>query len=498
MDRRRRRFQVPEAALALAALALFLVSCNSTYFGQYVDDANWVLLAEQLLKGSFLRAWRFPPQLEVSMNPGVSLFLAPLVAALGRNLLALKAFMSLLTFSGLFLFYLATRSRESVVERCAYLSLLFACDFMLTFAGGVMSEAPFVFLFGLSVFLLFERGWRERDDAGRWAVLGALTGLMTLTRSLGALFAAAVLLDLLPAGKRRRALVYAAAAAAFILPYSIYLKLHIGRASFYEPYWALRLQGGAGAFVSGTWSNALFYLKGLSCLSALNLPALDPAHGLLKGPVMAAAAALLASAAWSGRRDARVRFLTVYGAAFALVLAAYAYREPRYAAPLYPVFVFLVFQGLREALPAKRRTAGLAVLAALGLASNAGDLVRTARRSLARPVAIPHASDDWLKARAIPGERVVSMDMVRIHFFTGLTGELFLDAPDPAAFAARARALGARYLVLDAPGFVGSTPGVRDPTLDLHARLAAFASDPALFAEVYRNDAESVRIYALR
>ncbi|MBI4678718.1 MAG: glycosyltransferase family 39 protein [Elusimicrobia bacterium] len=484
--------------LTAGLLALYLVSCNATMFGQYVDDMNWLLAAEAMLKGSLLRAWHHPPQLELSLNWGVPILLMPFLALFGRCVLLLKVFMAGLFFSGLYLFYLATKDRFPGRQRYAYASILFLADFMLTFAGNIMGEPGYVFLLGLVVYLLFERGWFETDDARRWAGIGAMSGFIVLMRSIGFVAPIALFLELALTRRWRAARWFALGAAASVLPFTLYLVVHLGQVTFYASYWALRMQGGLAMALAGVLQNAHLYLKGLSCLTAVYLPTLAAPVGALEWAAMSAVLAASAAGMALGRRSALHRVLAYYAVGHFLVCAGYVYQAPRYVVPLYPVFVFLCFEGLRRFLPERFHARALAALAAFALLTNLPGLAGTVRTSLAQPTIVPHESYDWLRGRASPEDRVVSMDMMRIHYFTGLKGLLIIPSADLSGFVEGARAMNASWFVVREAGFIPPAKGVTDPTRTFYDRLNGYLGRREFFERVYRNEAEQVSIFVLR
>jgi hypothetical protein len=166
--------------------------------------------------------------------------------------------------------------------------------------------------------------------------------------------------------------------------------------------------------------------------------------------------------------------------------------------PLVPAFIFLCLEGLRRLLPERFHSRALGTAALLALATNAPGLLQTVRTSLHQPLVVPHAAYDWLKAHAGSEDRVVSMDMMRIHYFTGLKGSLFLQSDDIDSFVRSARAAGTRWVVIRDPGFIPPAKGVTDPTRWFYDRLVEYSASREFFEPVHRDDAEGVSIYALR
>ncbi|HAH06484.1 MAG TPA: hypothetical protein DCM05_08155 [Elusimicrobia bacterium] len=481
----------PWALLLGAAGLLYLAASNAVPFGQYVDDVQWLLYAENLLKGSGLKAWALLPVRELSLTWGVPAVLMPLLALFGRSLLLIKGTFAAAFFGGLLLFFLATRRGFEGPRLYAYLVLLFFCDFLLPFAGSALSEPPYLLLFGALVYLLAERDILLSERPKTWALLGALGAALALTRALGTAMLLAVLAELCLARRWRAAVVFTVSAAVCSTPYLLYAAQGEGRVNFYGIYWeSLSSAGALGVFAGNAW----FYLKGLSCLSFLYLPALAPSSAWVKVPFVMLCLALVGAGVFRGRRDPFRRVLALYLLAYLGVCCAYPYQAPRYVVPLYPVFLLFLCEGLL-ALPSRSAAGALCVLAVLGLGSNLPGLSRTLKASLSQPPEVPHAAYDWLRANSGEGDSVISTDAARIFYFTGRKGLLTATGEDAAAFAAETRRLKARFVVVGGGGFVPAAPGLSDPTRALHKRNARFAGDPRHFRLAHEDAAEGVRVY---
>lgn len=468
---------VQEKAALGAFFALFLAAANAVPLGHYVDDVVWVLLAKSMAHGSLLASWSFYPRLETTTTWGLSFLLTP-VALFGGGALAFKLACAAMLAGGLVLFYLGTRSAVPEPWRWAFLLALFFNGFTLAFSGSVLSEAAYLLVFGLLVY-----SSRERLDDKRALGLGLLTALLILTRAIGAAFALAFLIGLARSRRRQAPLFLAGCCAA--LPYFAASKLAGGSYTFHMRGWEVF---SARAIASNAW----FYLKGLSLLTFVYCPGVLPNWAWLKLVLTALVAGV---AAYGARRPGP---LHLYGALYLCVLLAWPYQAPRFVVPLYPVFLLSFLCGLGELVPRRRAALAATILTMLVALSNAGEAAKTLRDSLSGPVEVPHAAHLWLRDHAAPGDLVVSMDVARLNYFTGLRGVHFLPAGSAEEFAAQARARGARWFFIKDAAYVPAAAGVNDPLQAQYERLRSYLERDDLFELVHEEGNEGVKVYRPR
>jgi len=470
---------------------VFAAACNTVPFGHYVDDIKWVLLAEAFLRNTLQSPWMVLPHIEL-MSWGPSLLLAPIVGLLGRNIIVLKLYMTLALGSGFLLWWHCVSSREPRVTRLLFLPLLCVNGFVLSFAGGVLSESFYLVVFAVLVYAAFTRQWVREGGAGVVVLLGLGSGLLVLVRAIGLLVFVCLALEFALARRWRMLLCFACAAAVCVAPYIITSFLQAGNLSFYDAYWRLRADAGLSGALGGMADNAYYYWKGLSCLTLVHLPSFAAQGSLLvKLPVML----LVGCAAVAGMiradcHDPLERFLLVYTILYALVLAAWSYIAPRYALVIYPLFVYWVIRGI-GALPRARGWA-FAVLAAVAFISNAQPVYSTIHASLTAPLEAPHCAYDWLAAHAAPSDRVVSMDIARIHYHTGLRVMPFVSADSAEAFSRNSAALGGSYYVMRAADFTQASAAITEPIVGQYRRLHEFLSDETHFRRVHEYPAEGI------
>ena len=497
-----KKFSTPRAFTAAGAaliLLLMLLARKAVPFGSYVDDIKWVLTAESFLKGTLYSQCMAFPYIEL-INWGTSVLISPLLALFGRNIPALQVYSVTALFSGLFLFFSATAGNKGALEKPAYLFILALNGFLFSFLGGVTSEVFYLFLFGALVYLGFGKKWLEKGTAPQTAIFALLSGLLVLTRSLGAAFVIAAAAEMLAARRYRPALLYCGLAAACVLPYIAVSKLSSGAFTFYGSYWGLLLKLGALNILKSFFSNLYFYAKGLSCLTFINLPAFLPA-GLNQAKLLFIAvffALTAAGIAKNIKKGPLPRFLAVYFALYFIVCALWMFFSPRYILPLYPVFVYWVFKGLEAALPEKNRAPAFAALLFASLATNAASVYGTIAGSMRSPSEVGQETYKWIEKNTRPEDIIVSMDIARIYYYARRKGLPSLPGETPAEFAASAARLDARYLVTKEASYTQSNPSAGDPIVRQYARLMNFASQRAYLDKIYENPAEATAVYRFK
>jgi hypothetical protein len=154
-------------AAATAASALFCtLRFNSYQNGTYVDDAQYVILAESLVSGRGYRLINFPAApIEAAFPPGWPLLLTPLTALAPGNYPLLELLPIALWLASLPLIHrlLAARLKSPILE--ATLALIALSPNLVRMAGMLMSEAAYLF-FSLLALALLET-WEKPGDRDR-------------------------------------------------------------------------------------------------------------------------------------------------------------------------------------------------------------------------------------------------------------------------------------------------------------------------------------------
>jgi len=488
---------LPFAVIATILLA-YALSSNYIRFGHYDDDVKWVLMARQFLHFSHTQPWQSFGVQEL-INWGTSLVIAPVVAVTGGNIPALKLFMSGLLISGILLFFSVTRNFFTAREIPFYLFALTLNSFLLSFSGAVISESVYIFLFALALYLLYRHEWLRGMTPMRALAFGALCSLIILTRTAGVLFLACICLELLRQRAYRSLLLIAAATALFSLPYFVISKTSSGDVTFYRKYWQLLLSLPLAGILDTARANAVYYWKGLTCLTHVQLPYFFPDSTTVKYAVMAGMAVpfLLGITRIRNRVE---KILLAYTLLYGLLYVLWSYRAPRYALPFYPLYVFWIFRGIQRISAGKAFVAWsiMGLLTAASIVSNASSMKEIITASLRSPVIIGHESYDWLAAESKADDLIVSMDIARIHYFTGRKGISFIASDSAGAFASRAKTLNAAYFLLRDSTFTDAAPNVNDPIAGQYEKFRLYTSDRRYFTLLYEDKNEGVRIFKLR
>ncbi|OGS25088.1 MAG: hypothetical protein A2314_04045 [Elusimicrobia bacterium RIFOXYB2_FULL_50_12] len=479
-------------------LLIYGLSSNYLAFGHYDDDVKWVLMARQFLRFSYASPWSFFHTPELT-NWGTAIIIAPIVAVAGNHVLLIKLFMSGLLLSGIVLFYSVTRHFFADHELPFYLFALTANSFLLSFSGAIISESAYIFIFSAILYLLYNRDWLNQLTPVRALTVGAMCSLLLLTRTAGLLLIACIGLEFLLKREYKNLFFVAAATALFSLPYFIVSKTASGEVSFYNKYWTLMMALPVKTIFESAVANALYYWKGLTCLTHIQLVSFFPRAGIIKYAVMAGLAApfILGIIRIRSRIEKTLFMYTVsYGALYVL----WSYCAPRYALPFYPLYIFWVFRGIQRIAPSKTYVAFaiMATLTVVSVLSNVSSVKEIIFSSLRSPVLISHESYDWLAAHSKTDDLIVSMDIARIHYFTGRKGVSFVPSDSSSSFAARAKTLNAAYFFIRDSEFTNPAPHVRDPIAMQYKKFISFVADKRYFAPLYINESEGVRIFTLR
>ena len=159
------------------------------------DDANYVMLAEALIKGKGYTDFSGPVDMPHSTYPfAFPLILAPLVGIFGQNLLILKLVPLFLTVLALYILFLLLKEYVRGWHIPAIMVLTAASPLMLSYSTVILSDAPYLF-FSLTTLLFLEKYKKQESSIDKYLFLTVLGMLLSYyTRFIGiALFACALL-----------------------------------------------------------------------------------------------------------------------------------------------------------------------------------------------------------------------------------------------------------------------------------------------------------------
>ncbi len=188
------------------------------------DDSHYIEMANDFIKGRSFPTWH---------GPLYSIFLSLPMLILGVKVIALKLFSFAFIIGHLFLFYYTFRKHVSPLILSLVLLIISVNSSILYFAGQTYSEAMFMFLQALVIFL-FVRTYEMykpldkfnfRDQGLSWFILGFFVFLMSITRDIGIMVLAAIVIILLSEKKWMASVTVFGSYLVFLLPFKLYKTL---------------------------------------------------------------------------------------------------------------------------------------------------------------------------------------------------------------------------------------------------------------------------------
>lgn len=219
--------------LGVGVAALGLWAQNSALVGVNYDDGIYALLSKALAEGAGYRLTFLPVELPAIKYPPVyPLSLVPFWVLASSQEAALAG---MKMASGVYIgvaaalcFLLLADRRILPLSLAALVTLLgFASGSMMLVTAGLLSEPLYLVL--LFAGLWMSDGAPARASVARWAGIGALAGLVMLTRMVGLAAVAAVLFGVWRRGGWRGARVAAAGVGLLIIPWVAFTVVGAGR-----------------------------------------------------------------------------------------------------------------------------------------------------------------------------------------------------------------------------------------------------------------------------
>ncbi len=228
------RFHLLLAVLvAIVVAAVGVWAQNESLVGVNYDDGIYVLLAKALAHGEGYRVTflpvdvpgvKYPPLYPMSLVP-FWLFSGSQEAALAAMKLANGIYIG--AAAGLFAFLLLELGLLATPLAVLLALLGFAAGSMMLVASGLLSEPLYLALLFLALWLS-DRA-TEKPTYGQLLVIGVLTGLVWLTRTVGLALLGAVLITTWQRHGRRPATAVVAVALLVAAPWIVYVLLRSGR-----------------------------------------------------------------------------------------------------------------------------------------------------------------------------------------------------------------------------------------------------------------------------
>ena len=461
--------------------ALILAAAPAQYLGRQQDDLLYIVASQSLAHGSYRLDTAVGRPLLSTITPGWPALLLPLSLLCPDRLGAYQLFAALLQAAVPWAVFAWARKRLGDSQAALLALLCAASPLLLSQAGAVMSETPYL-LATLGLFWTLERGGaRARAGAAAGGWLAALLQL----RPAGASLVPAALAGFSRA-RRKRPLLEAAAIAGGVTAAWGALSWWLARTSAADAgKLAYAGRSWAAPLALGGLEKPLFYARSLG-------GGFVPAAWARSSAGAALGAALMLSAAWGCARALKARWddppaLALAGTAG--MLAVWAWQYERYWIPALPLLFWACARAWgRAAKPL------LAALLALELAFGAPAWVAGTswrRPELSRTYA-------WISASLAPGEALASAAYVRDGFWTGRPGAPLPDTDTAAEFAAQLRAQRVRAALWQERLDIGVAERDRAYLQGRLLRAGEHLKDAAYFEEVHRDDEEGTRVYRPR
>jgi hypothetical protein len=429
------------------------------------DFALYVMHAQNLAEGRPYAAtgYVYNPQ-EPNIGPptyppGTAVILAPVYSLFGLDFTAMKAAMIACLLVFLAMVFLAFRDELSPAERLVLVLLLGLNPFLLEQSNNIGSHLPFLALFYLALFLL---GRAEKSaeqtpaGAARYAwflAAGVVCYLAFATRTLGALLI--VSLSAAELIRKRRisgpVLLATAAFAALAVGQTIWLHSDVHYLDQFNH--GLRLAGNAHDYSNRL---AAFWHNG---------------HWRLPSILLCLAASSLALLGYVGQLCRRITSRELFAAGYVAVLLLWpSYQGEHYLLPVYPLYLFYAFLGLRllpvviemvlrlfHASPVLRhpwpawlqRT--IAVVLALAIMVTYGIRLSGLQRTpLPEGIAKVESQELFAMARMLsrPGDVIVFVKPRAMALFTGRKSMSYYQAARDEGFWKNLEQQGAKWLVV--------------------------------------------------
>ncbi|MFO8058850.1 MAG: glycosyltransferase family 39 protein [bacterium] len=366
--------QLALAGAGLVFLSFLYLSTVRDQLGDFGGDAcTYIMLAENIAEGRGYEDPSMPGHFTHTKYPFMfPLLLSPVVAAFGRDLLAVRietALMGVLSVMAWGAFFFRSTSRQ----RALALTVLFAIHpYTFSFLTRTLSETPFLFFTGLCLYL-FHR-YEQEDERKALLFCIGIAAAAYLTRTAALPLLGALVLAMVASGRLRRRRIIGrvpdfapmlVAFAAVVLAWSAFVALHPNPSYnyFQELSQVIRSgqQLGFSPLLSRITTNLNYYSLEIPRQMVPVLPAGSTALPALAIPVWA----LIGWGMVSMLREKRL-LEPAYFLAYAVMVAVWPpHLDFRFFYPLLPLFLFFMLQGLPVEKEARTRRRAFRVAFAL-------------------------------------------------------------------------------------------------------------------------------------
>ena len=428
-------------------LAVGVLTITPHPLGVFSDDGMYAVLARSLAEGKGYRFINLPGAPSGTHFPPVYPLLLALVwkifPAFPQNVLVFKGLNAVLNAVAAVLAFRFGERVLALPRWAAALTALLAGVAIpsLLLAGMVMSEPLFLVLL-LAALPLAERV-RTHPTVARALGVGAMGGLLMLTRSIGIAFVVGSIVALLLARRWRHAALVAAAAAAFVAPWQLWVARHDdelpmvlrGKYGSYAGWMQRGVAAHGSEFVVGTVAQNV---EGATRMTLT--PLRPPGVPWLVPFAVIAGVVVTAVGSWRLARRATATFLVL--GAYVSVVLLWPFDPTRFLWAIWPLLMLLITSTFAELWPharscaeagtrlrVPRRIAAVAGIAC-ALLLGAGGIYYTAighqrhwyaslalkREITARPVL------EWVLNHTKPTDLVASDEETMVFLYTGRLG----------------------------------------------------------------------------
>ena len=429
------------------------------------DNAGYMILAESIRSGDGYRDLYLPETPRHVRYPPVYPLILAAAGALGGRLATFKALSLALTAGTVGIFYALARRSLGPWGGLGVGAALAVNPVLLEYSHWELSEAPFVFLTALALFLTDQ--WPGKGRAWVWGLTAALGAYFT--RSAGLPLVAAILIAL---GARRSWAPLGWGAGAFVLLATAWWSW--GQSAPHQttygapfllvnPYQPELGTIGPASFLQRVATNARIYTTSILPESLAGVSNSGGA-AMLAGLGVAG----LALVGWA-RRVRQGRALEIFSAAYVVLLLAWpeVWSDKRFLLPLIPAILLHSAEGLRGIFP---RAGGrerqwvlpsfgalIAVVALPGLARAIPanlDCLRSYRAG-DRYACYPDAWREFFQAAAWARDStpanatIVSRNPRLFYWVTHRRGDIYPFSQDPAQVIGFLDRIGVDYVVVD-------------------------------------------------
>jgi hypothetical protein len=188
------------------------------------DDSHYIEMAHDFINGRSFPTWH---------GPLYSIFLSLPMLIFGVKVVWLKLFSFAFIVAHLILFYYTFKKHIPSTVFALVMLIVSVSSSVLYFASQTYSEAMYMFLQSLIVFLFLNiylgvlsvKEFSLKDQALHWLVLGFFVFLASLTRNIGTVALVAMIIVLLLNKKFKESIILALSYIIFLIPFKIYKAL---------------------------------------------------------------------------------------------------------------------------------------------------------------------------------------------------------------------------------------------------------------------------------